>query len=103
LRLVAGVGSGQSSAVARGLRAGSTATDHRELERVHHELERTARIDPLTGAGNRRRLSEDLIGVRSHIDRSGTTYGLMEIDLDHFKAINDRLGHLAGDTMSCDG
>ncbi|MEP6469933.1 MAG: GGDEF domain-containing protein [Chloroflexota bacterium] len=75
------------------------ATDHRELERVHHELERTARIDPLTGAGNRRRLSEDLIGVRSHIDRSGTTYGLMEIDLDHFKAINDRLGHLAGDNV----
>jgi diguanylate cyclase (GGDEF)-like protein len=76
-----------------------TEADHRELERLHHELERTARIDPLTGAGNRRRLHEDLLVVRSHIDRSGSTYGLMEIDLDHFKGINDRLGHLAGDDV----
>jgi diguanylate cyclase (GGDEF)-like protein len=75
------------------------AQDHRELERVYHELERTARIDPLTGAGNRRRLHEDLVTVRANIDRSGTTYGLMEIDLDHFKGINDRLGHLAGDDV----
>ncbi len=75
------------------------AADHRELERVHHELERTARIDPLTGAGNRRRLHEDLRAVRSNIDRSGATYGLMEIDLDHFKGINDKLGHLAGDDV----
>lgn len=76
-----------------------TATDHRELERVHRELERTARIDPLTGAGNRRRLHEDLVAVRSNIDRSGAIYGLMEIDLDHFKGINDRFGHLAGDDV----
>lgn len=75
------------------------ATDHRELERVHRELERTARIDPLTGAGNRRRLHEDLLTVRSSIDRSGATYGLMEVDLDHFKGINDKLGHLAGDDV----
>jgi diguanylate cyclase (GGDEF)-like protein len=75
------------------------AADHRELEHVPQELERTARIDPLTGAGNRRRLHEDLLAVRSNIDRSGATYGLMEIDLDHFKGINDRLGHLAGDDV----
>ena len=73
--------------------------DHRELERVHHELERTARIDPLTGAGNRRRLHEDLLVVRSQIDRAGAKYGLLELDLDHFKGINDRLGHLAGDDV----
>jgi diguanylate cyclase (GGDEF)-like protein len=76
-----------------------TEADHRELERLYRELERTARIDPLTGAGNRRRLHEDLLAVRSRIGRSGATYGLMEIDLDNFKAINDRLGHLAGDDV----
>jgi diguanylate cyclase (GGDEF)-like protein len=70
-----------------------------ELERVHHALELTARIDPLTGAGNRRRLDEDLRAVRAHIGRSGMTYGLLEIDLDHFKGINDALGHLAGDDV----
>jgi diguanylate cyclase (GGDEF)-like protein len=70
-----------------------------ELERVHHALELTARIDPLTGAGNRRRLDEDLRAVRAHINRSALTYGLLEIDIDHFKAVNDRLGHLAGDDV----
>jgi diguanylate cyclase (GGDEF)-like protein len=70
-----------------------------ELERVHHALELTARIDPLTGAGNRRRLDEDLRAVRAHIDRSLMRYGLLEIDLDHFKAINDSMGHLAGDDV----
>jgi diguanylate cyclase (GGDEF)-like protein len=73
--------------------------DMEELERVHHALELTARIDPLTGAGNRRRLDEDLRAVRAHIHRSGMTYGLLEIDLDRFKIINDTLGHLAGDDV----
>jgi len=70
-----------------------------ELERVHHALELTARIDPLTGAGNRRRLDEDLRAVRAHINRSAMAYGLVAIDLDRFKAINDRAGHQAGDDV----
>jgi diguanylate cyclase (GGDEF)-like protein len=73
--------------------------DMLDLEGAHRELEKTARIDPLTGAGNRRRLDEDVAAIRAHIDRSGMTYGLLEIDLDHFKAINDTLGHLAGDDV----
>ncbi len=75
------------------------ASDMVELERVHHALELTARTDPLTGAGNRRRLTEDLRAVRAHINRSGFTYGLVAIDLDRFKAINDRAGHAAGDEV----
>lgn len=70
-----------------------------ELERAHHALELTARTDALTGARNRRRLEEDLRAVRAHIDRSGMRYGLLMIDLDHFKAVNDRRGHLAGDEV----
>jgi diguanylate cyclase (GGDEF)-like protein len=73
--------------------------DMLELERVHHALELTARIDPLTGAGNRRRLDEDLRAVRAHINRSSMSYGLVSIDLDRFKAINDRSGHQAGDEV----
>lgn len=70
-----------------------------ELERAHHALELTARVDPLTGAGNRRRLEEDLRAVRAHINRSGMRYGLVAIDLDRFKAINDGSGHQAGDEV----
>jgi len=75
------------------------AIDMVELERAHHALELTARTDPLTGAGNRRRLEEDLRAVRAHIQRSGFAYGLVAIDLDRFKAINDSLGHAAGDEV----
>jgi diguanylate cyclase (GGDEF)-like protein len=75
------------------------ADDMVELERVHHALELTARTDPLTGAGNRRRLEEDLRAVRAHINRSNFTYGLVEIDLDRFKQINDLQGHGAGDEV----
>src|SRR4029450_11834655 len=78
---------------------GRAATDHRELERIHDELERSSGIDPLTGAGNRRRLHEDLVRVREEIERLATSHGLMEVDIDHFKAINDGLGHLAGDEV----
>lgn len=74
-------------------------SDMVELERLHHALELTARTDPLTGTGNRRRLEEDLRAVRAHIDRSGFTYGIAEIDLDHFKGVNDRYGHAAGDDV----
>jgi diguanylate cyclase (GGDEF)-like protein len=73
--------------------------DRIELERAHHALELTSRTDPLTGANNRRRLEEDLRAVRAHVDRSGMTYGLLMIDLDRFKTINDRRGHLAGDDV----
>lgn len=76
-----------------------TESDMAELERLHHALELTARTDPLTGTGNRRRLEEDLGAVRAHIARSGFSYGLVEIDLDHFKGINDRYGHAAGDEV----
>jgi diguanylate cyclase (GGDEF)-like protein len=71
--------------------------DMAELARVHHALEETARVDPLTGAGNRLRLREDLRSTRARMNRLHHSYGLVAIDLDHFKRVNDELGHLAGD------
>jgi diguanylate cyclase (GGDEF)-like protein len=61
------------------------------------ELERTSRVDPLTRIANRLRLDEDFEEVRARINRTGETFGLLEADLDRFKAVNDQLGHLAGD------
>jgi diguanylate cyclase (GGDEF)-like protein len=73
--------------------------DVQELARVHRALELTARTDPLTGAANRIRLGEDLLAVRSRMSRHGTPQGLIVIDLDRFKLINDGFGHLVGDDV----
>jgi diguanylate cyclase (GGDEF)-like protein len=70
-----------------------------ELQRVYRSLEITARMDELTGTGNRLKLEEDLRTARARLSRSGTTFGMLEVDLDHFKAVNDTMGHLAGDDV----
>ena len=73
--------------------------DMAELARVHHELEETSRQDPLTGAGNRIRLREDLRTARARMARLNHSHGLVVLDLDHFKRVNDELGHLTGDEV----
>ncbi|WP_354698481.1 Diguanylate cyclase DgcM [Paraconexibacter sp. AEG42_29] len=61
------------------------------------ELEQVANHDALTGLLNRRGLLEELdLGV-ARIRRYGRPGALLVIDLDHFKAVNDELGHQAGD------
>jgi diguanylate cyclase (GGDEF)-like protein len=67
------------------------------LDGVNVVLEASARTDELTGLGNRLSLRHDLAAARSRIARSGDQYAVLMIDLDRFKAINDRLGHVAGD------
>ena len=68
-----------------------------ELLRLNEELETIARLDALTGLGNRLRLNEDLAQLAARIERTGGTAGLLLMDLDHFKRLNDTAGHLAGD------
>ena len=66
---------------------------------AHDRLERLAAIDPLTDAYNRRfglaRLGEEY----SRAVRAENPLGVLMFDLDHFKAINDTYGHLAGDRV----
>ena len=73
--------------------------DMTELARIHRELEVTARTDPLTGAGNRVRMQEDLRTARARMNRLDERYGLVVIDLDRFKLVNDQVGHLGGDQV----
>jgi diguanylate cyclase (GGDEF)-like protein len=68
-----------------------------ELLRLNEELETIARLDALTGIGNRLRLNEDLAQLAGRIERNGGTAGLLLLDLDRFKRLNDATGHLAGD------
>lgn len=66
-------------------------------ERLHAHLAATARTDPLTGLANRRVLAERIDDALRAATRTGLPVGLLLLDLDRFKAINDTLGHHAGD------
>jgi diguanylate cyclase (GGDEF)-like protein len=71
----------------------------RHIRRTRAELSRTASTDPLTRLWNRR---QALPVFQHEIERSrrySLSLAVIMIDLDHFKAINDRLGHLAGDAV----
>jgi diguanylate cyclase (GGDEF)-like protein len=81
----------------RFLRAERNRELRRQLMRSHEELAALSRHDALTGVPNRRSFDETLAGYwREHLG-SGEALALMLIDVDHFKAYNDRYGHPAGD------
>jgi diguanylate cyclase (GGDEF)-like protein len=67
------------------------------LTRLLDELRRSSRRDALTGLMNRGALDEALLDEAHRARRLGETFAVMMIDADHFKAINDRHGHAAGD------
>ena len=66
------------------------------------ELQLLASLDPLTGLRNRRAMEEDLTQAVLRYKREGQKFGLAMLDLDHFKRINDLLGHEAGDNVLVD-
>ena len=70
---------------------------HRRLEGLNIELRTAARRDPLTGLSNRLQLQEDLASLADRVTRYGHRYSVALLDVDHFKAFNDRYGHPAGD------
>jgi diguanylate cyclase (GGDEF)-like protein len=63
------------------------------------ELAVQASQDPLTGLKNRRRFEEDLRAELARSHRYGIAGALLMLDLDHFKQVNDTLGHPAGDRV----
>jgi diguanylate cyclase (GGDEF)-like protein len=74
---------------ARGLR--------RHVDQLVERLDTLARTDPLTGLLNRRAFDERIADELARTRRTGTPFVLLLGDIDHFKGINDRLGHAAGD------
>jgi diguanylate cyclase (GGDEF)-like protein len=68
-----------------------------ELQAANALLAQVSREDPLTGVWNRRRLDEALEEEWRRAVRQRTSLGLLLLDVDYFKAFNDRLGHPAGD------
>jgi len=69
----------------------------RELSLATEQLREISRIDALTGLYNRREFNERLSTEHGRAARAGTALSLVLLDIDHFKAINDNYGHLAGD------
>ncbi len=70
-----------------------------ELERTQRELVETSRRDALTGLLNRNAIFDILARMRREAMENGTPLSVIMADLDHFKAINDRWGHMVGDAV----
>jgi diguanylate cyclase (GGDEF)-like protein len=75
---------------------------HDELERQRDELARVSLTDPLTDALNRRGFEDRLGRELADAARTGRPLMLAVLDLDNFKAVNDRAGHGAGDAFLCE-
>jgi diguanylate cyclase (GGDEF)-like protein len=73
--------------------------DITERRRAEAEIVHLARHDVLTGLANRAEFNARLEEASKRLKRNGGTVTVMMIDLDKFKAVNDTLGHLAGDRL----
>ncbi len=76
-----------------------TLTDITLRKAAEEEIQRLAFFDPLTGLPNRRLLLDRLSQALASSARSGREGALLFIDLDHFKTLNDTLGHDVGDML----
>jgi diguanylate cyclase (GGDEF)-like protein/PAS domain S-box-containing protein len=77
----------------------SIIEDITERRRAEAEIVHLARHDVLTGLANRAEFNEKLDAASKRLKRSGSTLTVMMLDLDKFKAVNDTLGHPAGDRL----
>mgnify|MGYP001180854971 CR=1 FL=1 len=70
-----------------------------ELNEALRRISEMAIRDELTGAYNRRYIMDLLAHEQARAERSGEPFAVALVDLDHFKGINDRYGHVAGDKV----
>jgi diguanylate cyclase (GGDEF)-like protein/PAS domain S-box-containing protein len=76
-----------------------TLSDISELKQAYDQLEQMAFYDTLTGLANRRLFRNRLEHMLGNIPRTGAGVALILIDLDHFKHVNDSMGHDSGDSL----
>ena len=82
-----------------GRRLEGTVQDVTDRRRTEQQIRFLAYHDALTGLGNRDLFSERLELALSRARRNDACVGVLFLDLDHFKRINDTLGHSAGDQL----
>ncbi|MBM3500646.1 MAG: diguanylate cyclase, partial [Armatimonadetes bacterium] len=63
------------------------------------ELERATAIDPVTGVATRRFIEDSVRARLEDVRRTGARLGVLMVDIDEFKLINDRFGHTTGDEV----
>ncbi len=68
-------------------------------EILQQALYKLARIDALTGVSNRLAIDQSIAQMLAHAQRQHESLGVLMIDADHFKRINDRFGHAGGDKV----
>jgi diguanylate cyclase (GGDEF)-like protein/PAS domain S-box-containing protein len=76
-----------------------TVQDITDRKHSEKQLRNLAFFDPLTGLANRALFSRELRDVMFGVQAKGGTAALLLLDLDHFKEVNDTLGHAAGDEL----
>merc|ERR1711862_705894 len=74
-------------------------SDISELKSVQLQLEQLALYDPLTKLANRHLFRNRLEKALKHAEREGSMIALLFLDIDHFKKINDTMGHDQGDEL----
>ncbi|MEM6381369.1 MAG: EAL domain-containing protein [Pseudomonadota bacterium] len=72
-----------------------------ELEKARNRMAALSLLDTLTGLPNRRACDQELLRRANDPDAHNQSATVIRIDLDHFKAVNDTLGHEAGDAVLC--
>ena len=70
-----------------------------QMSALYEDVERVAAIDELTGLLNRRAFLAAVERERARSERYAQPFSLLLIDIDHFKVVNDRYGHAAGDEI----
>jgi diguanylate cyclase (GGDEF)-like protein len=78
---------------------GLVAEQTAELRAIQQQLEQLAYADPLTSLPNRRLFNDELQSRVALAVRLGNPFALLLVDLDHFKEVNDTIGHDAGDAL----
>ncbi|OQP85820.1 hypothetical protein BTR14_13645 [Rhizobium rhizosphaerae] len=77
-------------------------TDVSDLREAEERARRAAYVDALTGLPNRLALTAIMSRMIAHAEKRGSEFGVIFIDIDQFKTVNDLLGHTSGDRLLCE-